>query len=126
MKLESSFEKFDQFTDAGEAVPQLHDVAPDLAVKGKLTNRDLTKESVDFADIEGSSSDALQVFPAQFCNCARAEAQSTVVLLFGIQLGHCDFPSVSPYFVSSTCRNWNGFSGERFRVWCSFKESPAI
>ena len=69
MKLESSFEKFDQFTDAPEAVPQLHDLAPDLAVKGKLTNRDLTRESVAFAGIEGSSSDALRVFPAQFLIC---------------------------------------------------------
>ena len=84
MKLESSFEKFDQFTDAPEAVPQMHDLAPDLAVKGKLTHRDLTRESVAFEGIEGSSSDALQVFPAQFCNCARAEAQTTVVVLFAL------------------------------------------
>lgn len=52
-----------------EAVLQMHELAPDVAVKGKLTHRDLTREPVAFEGIEGSLSDALQVFPGQFCNC---------------------------------------------------------
>ena len=34
------FEKFDQFADAPAVVLQMRELVPDMAVKGKLTNRD--------------------------------------------------------------------------------------
>ncbi len=59
MKLETFFEKFDRFADAPDAVAKMRELVLDLAVKGKLTDRDLKKESVDSKYSDEPSSDVL-------------------------------------------------------------------
>ena len=59
MKLETFFEKFDQFADAPDAVEKMRELVLDLAVKGKLTDRDLKKESVGSKYSDEPSSDVL-------------------------------------------------------------------
>jgi type I restriction enzyme S subunit len=59
MKLETFFEKFDQFADAPDAVAKMRELVLNLAVKGKLTDRDLKKESVDSKYADETSSDVL-------------------------------------------------------------------
>jgi type I restriction enzyme S subunit len=59
MKLETFFEKFDQFADAPDAVAKMRELVLDLAVKGKLTDRDLKKESVGSKYSDEPSSDVL-------------------------------------------------------------------
>jgi type I restriction enzyme S subunit len=46
MNLETFFQKFELFADAPNAVTKMRDVILDLAVKGRLTDRDLECESV--------------------------------------------------------------------------------
>ncbi len=59
MKLATFFEKFDQFADAPDAVEKMRELVLDLAVKGKLTDRVLKKESVASEYSDEPSSDAL-------------------------------------------------------------------
>jgi type I restriction enzyme S subunit len=59
MKLETFFEKFDQFADAPRAVGKMRELVLDLAVNGKLTDRDLEKESVASEYSDEPSSDIL-------------------------------------------------------------------
>jgi type I restriction enzyme S subunit len=59
MKLETFFEKFDQFADAPNALPKMRELVLDLAVNGKLTDRDLEKESVASEYSDEPSSDIL-------------------------------------------------------------------
>ena len=59
MNPETFFEKFDQFADAPDAVAKIRQIVLDLAVKGKLTDRDLKKESVGLKYSDEPSSDNL-------------------------------------------------------------------
>ena len=44
MKLETFFEKFDQFADAPDAVAKMRELVLDLAVQGKLVVQNVTDE----------------------------------------------------------------------------------
>ena len=59
MNLETFFEKFDLFAGAPGAVAKMRELVLDLAVKGKLTDRDLKKESVDSKYSDEPSSNIL-------------------------------------------------------------------
>ena len=59
MKRETFFEKFDQFADARNAVEKMRTLVLDLAVKGKLTDREEDSESVDPKYSDEPSSEAL-------------------------------------------------------------------
>ncbi len=59
MTLETLFEKFDQFADAPDAVATMRELVLDLAVKGKLTDRDLKKELVGLKYADEPSSGVL-------------------------------------------------------------------
>ena len=59
MKLETFFEKFELFADAPDAVAKMRELVLDLAVKGKLTDRDLKKESVSSKYSDEPNSDDL-------------------------------------------------------------------
>ncbi|XOV70574.1 MAG: restriction endonuclease subunit S [Verrucomicrobiota bacterium] len=47
MKLETFFEKFDQFADAPDAVAKMRGFVLDLAVQGRLSNQNATNENVE-------------------------------------------------------------------------------
>ena len=59
MKLDTFFEKFDLFADSPDAVAKMRELVLDLAVKGKLTDRDLKKESVSSQYSDQPTSDDL-------------------------------------------------------------------
>ncbi len=59
MTISTFFEKFDIFAGAPDAVAKMRELVLDLAVKGKLTDRDIEKESVAFKYSDEPSSDVL-------------------------------------------------------------------
>lgn len=59
MKLETFFEKFDQFADAPSAVAKMRELVLEWAVTGKLTVRNLSLESVDSKYLDEPTSDYL-------------------------------------------------------------------
>lgn len=59
MTFETFFEKFELFADAPDAVAKMRELVLDLAVKGKLTERDLKKESVSSQYSDQPTSDDL-------------------------------------------------------------------
>jgi type I restriction enzyme, S subunit len=59
VKLETFFEKFDLFADAPDAVAKMRELVLDLAVKGKLTDRDLKNELIVAKYSNEPCSDAL-------------------------------------------------------------------
>lgn len=59
MNMKAFFEKFEMFADAPNAVVKMRELVLDLAVKGKLTDRDLKKESVSSKYSDEPNSDDL-------------------------------------------------------------------
>jgi type I restriction enzyme S subunit len=59
MKLKTFFEKFDLFANAPDALTKMRELAVDLAVKGRLTDRDTNREFVGSKYLDEPSSDAL-------------------------------------------------------------------
>jgi type I restriction enzyme S subunit len=61
MKLESFFEKFDQFADAPDAVAKMRELVLELAVVGNLTERDADSERVNTAYVDEPTAEYLPV-----------------------------------------------------------------